>query len=64
MNKKNIVICCDWMDAARIDDIIYETGDTLTMYLRTNTRQGVESHIIKFCPWCGKELPFPYEEAE
>ena len=62
--KKNIVVCCEWMDAARMDGIIYETEDTATVYLRTSAREGTESHIINFCPWCSKALPFPYEESE
>lgn len=62
--KKNIVLCCETMDAVRIDGVIYETDDNRFTWLhafRSGKRQ--QTHLIHFCPWCGKKLPFPYEEA-
>ena len=65
--KKNIVVCCQAMDEARIakDIQIIESDDPFTVVLlhRANQLSGQRS-CISFCPWCGKELPFPCEEEE
>lgn len=65
--KKNIVVCCEGMDEARIDKYIKteDSEDPYTVILLHNTYSGnTQRSTIKFCPWCGEELPFPYEEAE
>ena len=61
--KKNIVVCCEAMDEVRIDACAVTTlgPDRLTyLVLWKGTRE--QRSFIHFCPWCGKELPFPYKE--
>jgi hypothetical protein len=65
--KKNIVVCCEGMDQARIDKYIrMEDGEEpYAVLMLHNTYSGnLQRSAFQFCPWCGKKLPFPYEETE
>ena len=53
--RKNIVVCCEKMlDALTEPQPCIAVVDSCDVLL--------EDEPIHFCPWCGKELPFPYDE--
>lgn len=68
--KKNIVICCEAMLKAIANRDVVPTwnwhgvgpiASELSIGVSIRERSG---NAIKRCPWCGKPLPFPYEEDE
>jgi len=62
--KKNIIVCCEAMLKAITNRDVVPTWNwgapnELTIGISIRERSG---NAIKSCPWCSKELPFPYEE--
>ncbi|GAH05521.1 unnamed protein product [marine sediment metagenome] len=56
--KKNIVVCCQDMLRVLVfgrDHLIFDGRFTIDL-----AASGFPA--LRFCPWCGKELPFAYEE--
>lgn len=61
--KKNIVVCCEKMRDRIGNQMVNGVwpGEPAVPALQQDSGGRIE---ISHCPWCGKELPFPYEEAE
>lgn len=66
--KKDIVICCEAMLKAIANrDVVptwnWTVGTPKDLVIGVTIRERSGS-AIKNCPWCSKELPFPYEEEK
>ena len=61
--KKNIVVCCEAMQERIENHMVYGVWpyEPAVPQLRQSSGGQIK---ITHCPWCGKELPFPYEEEK
>ncbi|HUW95971.1 MAG TPA: hypothetical protein VMW58_09290 [Anaerolineae bacterium] len=64
--KENIVVCCEDMFRAfgrglRYQDHVDSFGE---VHRGVSLEASPPGPQFEYCPFCGKELPFPYEEAK
>lgn len=61
--KRNIVICCEAMLRAIGHRDVVVTAEGMSDLFSVTIRER-SGNRINNCPWCGTELPFPYQEGD